>query len=346
MKTKVKLVNNSGFTAIGVSLLFLLIQPVGGGAAADPKIIEGAKKEGQLVWYNTLVQPHAQGVIDLFMKNYPFIKANFWRGSSMQVYTKLLVEARAGRYSWDVISLTDAEFVLDLKQKNLIVRYNSPERNMFSEDLKDSEGYWTGYYALATGLGFNIKQVKKEEVPRTYQELLDLKWKGMKISIDTQGHELLIGLIQAWGKDKAVEYLKRLAAQDPVLGRGNNKRIELAAAGEFPLVLAFTHSIEANKTKGAPVDWVNLEPVIIQVDSIMLGARAAHSNAGKLFIDFILSQQGQELLQSYRRPTLRTGVEPDPPRLIRGFQRIVLHPERSQNAQESLKLYREILRLQ
>ena len=110
-------------------------------------------------------------------------------------------------------------------------------------------------------------------------------------------------------------------------------------------MIAFTHSIEANKTKGAPVDWVNLEPVVVQVDSIMLGARAPHPNAAKLFIDFVLSQQGQELLQSYRRPTLRNGVEPDPPRLIKGFNRVVLHPEKAQSAQESLKLYREILRL-
>lgn len=337
---------NSGSIATGLSLLLLLIHPVSVNAAADPKIIDGAKKEGQLVWYNTLVQPHAQGIIDLFMKSYPFVKASFWRGSSMQVYTKLMVEARAGRFSWDVLSLTDAEFVLDLQQKNLISRYISPERNMFSEDLKDAEGYWTGYYALPTGLGFNTRLVKREEVPRTYNDVLDSKWKGKKISIDTQGHELLMGLTQAWGKEKAVEFFKELALQEPVLGRGNNKRIELAAAGEFPLVIAFTHSIEANKTKGAPVDWVNLEPVVIQVDSIMLGAKAAHSNAGRLFIDFVLSQQGQELLQSYRRPTLRTGVEPNPPRLIKGYKRVVLHPERSQNAQESLKLYREILRLQ
>jgi ABC-type Fe3+ transport system substrate-binding protein len=95
-----------------------------------------------------------------------------------------------------------------------------------------------------------------------------------------------------------------------------------------------------------PVDWVNLEPVVMQIDSIMLGARSSHPNAGKLFIDFLLSQQGQEILQSNRRPVLRNGVDPDPPRLIRGFKRVVLHPDRAQAAQESLKLYREIFALQ
>lgn len=315
-------------------------------ATSDPKIVEAAKKEGQLVWYNTLVQPQAQGVIDLFTKNYPFIKATFWRGSSMQVYTKLGVEARAGKFDWDVVSLTDAEFVSDLKQKNWIVAYKSPERAMISDDLKDPDGYWTGYYALPTGLGFNTRMVKSERAPKTYQDLLDPAWKGKKISIDTQGYELLQGLIQAWGKEKAVDYLKKLAAQEPVPGRGNNKRIELTAAGEFPLVVAFTHTIEAHKTRGAPLEWTNLEPVVVQVDSLMLGARAAHSNTGRLFIDFLLSQQGQELLQSFRRPILRNGVEPNPPRLIRGYKRVVLHTGRIQSAQESFKLYREIFNLQ
>jgi len=325
--------------------LWSLVFPWALSAAPDPKVIEAAKKEGQLVWYNTLVQPHAKGVIDLFMKQYPFINATFWRGGGTQVYSKLMIEGRAGRYDWDAVSLTNPEFIFDLKQRNAINRYSSPEREMFSEDLKDQEGYWTGYYALPTGLGFNTRQVRKDQVPKTYQDLLGPMWKGKKISVDTEGQELLMGLIQTWGKEKAVDYLRKLAAQEPSLGRGNNKRIELTAAGEFPLVIAFTHSIEANKTKGAPVDWVNLEPVVVQVDSIMLGTRAPHPNAAKLFIDFVLSQQGQELLQSYRRPTLRTGVEPDPPRLIKGFKRVVLHPDRSQNAQESLKLYREVFGL-
>src|ERR1051325_899869 len=329
-----------------LTLLLVCVAAKSGFAASDPKVLEAAKKEGQLVWYNTLVQPHAQGLIDAFTKKYPFIKGSFWRGSATSVYSKLTLEARAGRYEWDTVSLTSPEFVSDLKQRNLIARYASPEREMFSDDVKDQEGYWTGYYALPTGLGYNVRQVKKDQVPKTYQELLAPMWKGKKISIDTEGYALLMGLIQAWGKERAVDYMRKLAAQDPVLGRGNNKRIELASAGEFPLFIAFTHSTEANRSRGAPVDWVNLEPVVMQIDSIMLGARSTHPNAGKLFVDFLLSQQGQEILQSNRRPVLRNGVDPDPPRLIRGFNRVVLHPDRAQAAQEALKLYREIFGLQ
>lgn len=324
-------------------LLGFLIELTG---ASDPTVLEASKKEGQLMWYNTLVQPHAQEIINRFMKKYPFVRASFWRGSGIKVHARLTTEARAGRYDWDVVSLTDAESVSDLREKGLVVRYNSVERNMFSDDLKDKEGYWTAYYALPTGLILNNRQVKMGEVPKSYEDLLRPVWKGGRISIDTEGYELLVGLTQAWGKDKAVTYLKRLAAQEPVPGRGNNARIELLAAGEFPLAIAYTHTAEAIKKKGGPIEWTNLEPVVVKVDSIMLGSRARNSNVGKLFIDFILSEEGQRLLQGLQRPTLRTGVEPNPPRLSKGYERVVLQPEHSVNVQENVRLYKQIFRLQ
>ncbi len=331
------------FTAL--ILASLLSWQLSLGASPDPKIIEEAKKEGQLVWWNTIAQDQCQILIDEFMKKYPFIKASYWRSGAVGVHNKVMLEARTGRYSWDVLSQTNPEYIVELKQRNLIASYHSPERGMFSDDLKDREGYWTSTYALPTGLGYHTKQVKSEELPRSYNDLLDPKWKGGKISIDNEGDELLVGLVQAWGYNQAVEYLKKLSEQDPVPGRGHTQRTQLLAVGEFPLAIAYTHTVEWAKFQGSPVDWVNLEPVVIKVDGIMLGSKAAHPNATKLFIDFILSQQGQELLQGFRRVTLRTGVEPNPPRLIKGVKRLVLTPEHFQNAPDSLKLYRKIFRL-
>lgn len=314
-------------------------------SAADPKVIEAAKKEGEVGWWSTIAQDQSQKIIDEFMKLYPFIKATYWRSGTVGIHNKIMIEARAGRPSWDVVSQTAPEFIHELKQKKIIVPYHSPERRHFSDDFKDKDGFWTGTYALPTGLGFNTQQVPREEAPKNYRDLLHPKWKGKKISVDDEGFELLLGLIQAWGQDAAVGYLKQLAAQEPMIARGNSQRTQLLAAGEFPLAIAYTHTVEWSKTQGNTVDWVNLEPVVIKFDGIMLGSKAAHPNAAKLLIDFILSQRGQALLQSFNRVTLREGVEPNPPRLIKGFKRVVLHPERAQNAQLGLKLYREIFGL-
>jgi iron(III) transport system substrate-binding protein len=211
--------------------------------------------------------------------------------------------------------------------------------------MKDKEGYWTALYALPTGLGYNTKLVKKEDVPRTYEALLQTKKKGLRISIDNEGESLLSGLIQAWGKDKATHYMKQLATQDVVPGRGNTQRAQAVAAGEYPLLIAYTHSIEWFKLQGAPVDWVNLEPAVVQVNPVMLAANAAHPKAGKLFIDFLLSKDGQKLLQSFHRVTTRGDVKPNPPRLIEGFKRVVLYPEEHETLAASAKLYKEIFGL-
>ena len=155
-------------------------------------------------------------------------------------------------------------------------------------------------------MGFNTQQVKHDEVPKNYQELLNPKWKGRKISVDDESYEFLVGLIQAWGRSAAIDYFKRgqdralaaatadagrrgglvekLAAQDPMVGRGNSQGTQLLAAGEFPLAISYTHTVEWSKSQGNSVDWVNLEPVVIKFDGIMLGAKAAHPNAAKLFI--------------------------------------------------------------
>ncbi len=156
---------------------------------------------------------------------------------------------------------------------------------------------------------------------------------------------MLCGLIAAWGKERAIDYLKRLAAQDPIPGRGNTQRTQLVAAGEFALLLAYTHSIEWMKSQGAPIDWLNLEPVVIEVSTSMLAQRASHPNAGKLLVDFMLSREGQSLFKSFRRVTLRTDVEPDPPRLIKGFKRVVLRPENIGDARAAFTAYRNILGL-
>lgn len=330
---------------IGLFFLSILSRPLVLGASSDPRVIEEAKKEGQLVWWSTIAQDQCQILVDEFMKMYPFIKASYWRSGTVGLHNMITLEARFGRYSWDVVSQTNSEYVAEMKERNLITPYNSFERSHFSEDFRDKEGYWTSTYALPTGLGYNTKLVKKEEVPRTYNDLLDSRWKGGKISIDNEGNELLVGLIHAWGYNQAVEFFKNLARQDPVPGRGNSQRAQLLAVGEFPLALAYTHTVEWSKYQGSPVDWVNLEPVVIKVDSVMLGSKAPHSSAGKLFIDFLLSQQGQELLQSFRRVTMRTGVDPNPPRLIKGFKRLVLTPEHFHAVPDNLKLYRNIFSL-
>lgn len=329
-----------------VSAFIILVQANAALSQAnpDPKLIEAAKKEGELVYYTTMTLSQSKKVMDKFQKKFPFIKVELFRTGGGPLLNKILTEARGGRHAWDVLS-GRGEMVLPLMENQFLASYRSPESKKIGDDLVDKEGYWTAYYVNPYVLGYNTNLVKKEEVPKTYEQLLDPKWKGKKISVDTEAFGLLSGLIRAWGKEKAVSYFKRLAAQDPVPMRGNTNRVQLTMAGEFPLIVAYAPTIQRETSKGAPIDWVPLEPVAVQVNPIMFAAKAPHPSAAKLFVDFALSEEGQKMLVGFRRIPVREDVDADPPRLFRGYKRIVEHPEEYKNFSETVKLYQEIFNL-
>lgn len=329
-----------------VAILVYLVCPtlVFSQTGPDPALIEAAKKEGALMYYTTMTLSQSKKVVDKFQKKFPFIKVQLFRTGGDPLLNKIQTEARGGLYAWDVVS-GRGDMVLPLMENKLVAPYRSPESKMIGADLVDDESYWTAYYVNPYVLGYNTNLVKKGDAPKTYEQLLDPKWKGKKISIDDEAYGLLSGLIQAWGKEKAVSYFKKLAAQEPVPMRGNTNRVQLTMAGEYHLIIAYAPTIQRETSKGHPIDWVPLEPVPVQVNPAMLAAKAPHPNAAKLFIDFVLSKEGQKMLVGFRRIPVREDVEANPPRLFKGYKRIVEHPEEYKNFSETIRLYQEIFKL-
>ena len=310
----------------------------------DPKLIEGAKKEGQVVYYTTMTLDQSKQTVDRFEKKYPFIKVTLFRTGGGPLLNKIFTESRGGKHDWDVV-VGRGEMVLPMMQRKLLASYPSPESKMIDEQLVDKEGFWTAYYVNSYVLGWNTKLVKREDVPKTYDALLNPKWKGGQISLDTEAYGMVEGLKRAWGQEKAIAYLKKLAALDPVLKRGNTERVQLVVAGEYPLIIAYNQTIQRLTSRGAPIDWLPLEPAVTQVNPAMIGSKAPHPNAARLFYDYILSKEGQEELRSYQRIPVRKDVEPDPPRLFRGFKYVIENPEDYKDFDSTVKQYLEIFKL-
>ena len=330
---------------LGAVFLITLAAPVVGWAQASPnqKLVEAAKKEGELVYYTTMTLDQSKVVTDRFEKKYG-IKATLFRTGGGPLLNKIFTEARGGRYDWDVV-VGRGEMVLPLIERKLVDSYLSPETKMIEEQLVDKQGYWTAYYVNSYVLGWNTKLVKKQDVPKTYEELLNPRWKGGQISLDTEAYGMMEGLKRVWGREKGINYFKRLAALDPVLKRGNTERVQLVVAGEYPLIIAYNQTLQRMNSRGAPVDWLPLEPSVTQVNPIMLAAKAPHPNAARLFYDFVLSKEGQEMLRGFQRIPVRKDVEPDPPRLFRGFKIAVEDPEDYKDFDASVKQYLEIFKL-
>jgi iron(III) transport system substrate-binding protein len=167
-------------------------------------------------------------------------------------------------------------------------------------------------------IGYNTRMVKRNEVPRLDEDLLNPKWKG-KIGMDHTKPEWFAWKLKRMGEEKGMAYMKKLGAQELRLYAGLTIITGLLAAGEFPLVLnTYVHNAEDAKRKGAPVDWVAQEPVFTKFQPIGVGARAAHPNAAKLFVDFMLSEEGQKIIASFGRVPTRIGV----PTAVQGIDKL------------------------
>lgn len=151
-------------------------------AGSNPQLIEAAKQEGNVSYYTTMTLSQSKKVADKFRAKYPFLKVELFRSGGDAIMNRIENEARGSLYAWDVVS-TRGDQVLPLRNSKLITPYRSPETRFVSQDLVDDEGFWTAYYVNPYVLGYNTNLVNKAEVPKTYEELLDPKWKGKKFRL-------------------------------------------------------------------------------------------------------------------------------------------------------------------
>src|SRR5215470_11975921 len=289
-------------------IVFLLEVGVANLQAGDQEaIIDGAKREGNLVVYTSMSVEQVQRTLDVFKARYPFLKTSMFRAVGERSLTKIMTEAQAGKYDFDVVQSAESQAYF-LKRKSLLQKYVSPETKNIQKPFFDPEGYWAAVYVMPNVIAYNTRLVKRSEVPKTDEDLLSPKWKG-KMGMDHTKPEWFAWKLKRLGTEKGLAYMKKLGAQEFHLYAGLSVVTNLLAAGEFPLVLnTYLHNVEDIKRKGAPVDWTVQDPVFTKFQPLGIGAKAQHPNAAKLFADFMLSEDGQKVIASFGRVPTRRGV--------------------------------------
>lgn len=278
------------------------------GADRESKLLEGAKKEGAFELYSSINTTDAQPIIDAFNKKYPGINAQFFRASSGDLFTKIITEARGGQFLWDVMDIAP-EYVLNLEQEGLFTPFDSPIRAEIPDQLRDAKGIWTSMYLNDNVITWNTKLVKPEEAPKSYDDLLDPKWKG-KISVDTEDYPWAYYVLQSMGKEKGTDFLTKLAAQKPQMIKGRTNQTNMLVAGEVSVSVALYDYMEIQQQqKGAPVAFGYVEPVRLENEPLMLGKNSKHPYAALLFLDWILGKEGQtEMVNITNRIPVRLDV--------------------------------------
>jgi iron(III) transport system substrate-binding protein len=277
--------------------------------------MDAAKKEKELVIYTTTTLNVLSDMVNNFKKKYPFLKVGFVRASTNKIMTRIMAETRAGKNIADVYLIKSPELNI-LRDKNNLIKYVSPESKNYREEFKKNQGFWTNGYLAARVIGFNTRFVSKQEAPKSYEDLLDPKWKG-KIGLPREKYAWFGMILKAMGEEKGISYFKKLVKQDLQYHYGLTLNASLLAAGEFSiLALCSNRAIENLKDQGAPVEWNFGGPVVVEMTAPAISAKASHPNAGKLLVDYYLSRKNQEFLRDLRYITLHSDVAPDPPRML------------------------------
>jgi iron(III) transport system substrate-binding protein len=330
---------------IGVSPLMtlLLLMAHTAWAQTDAKLIEAAKKEGKVVWYTSTSVTESKPLLDDFEKLYPFVKGEIFRASGEKTLNRIMTESRAGRWDFDVVTISEVDALMDAK---LLSPYKSPEAKNFISEFKDPDGYWTADYVNYMTVGYNPKLVSDKDAPKSWEDLLDSKWKG-KLAMDQEEYTWYATLKKTWGKEKTLKYMRALAKQSIEWRKGHTLITQMMAAGEFPLSIVYAHRTEGMKQKGAPVEWVStVNPIVVTLNSAGLSPKPSHPNVARLFIDFILSKRAQLRIRSLNRIPARADVEPLSPRMEQSKLKLkTTPPETSAEFKETIREFREVFGL-
>ncbi|MFM9997342.1 MAG: ABC transporter substrate-binding protein [Burkholderiaceae bacterium] len=261
------------------------------------KLIEAAGREGTLTLYTAFRPQDLPAVLAPFEAR-TGIKVKAWRSGSNNVTQRVLREAAGKRPEVDVIMMPASELAaVDAEQllqpvatphfKDLIAGAVAPHRR------------WSTVFMNVTVQAYNTSLIKKEDLPRTYQDLLDPKWKG-KLGVETKAEEWFTRVVTGMGEEKGTRLFKDIMARNGMSARlGVSLLYNLVIAGEVPLALTVYIDLpEKDKRAGKPVDWFALEPVVAQGFNVGLAKSAPHPNAAMLFYDYMLSPDTQKLLAS------------------------------------------------
>jgi iron(III) transport system substrate-binding protein len=325
-----------------LAAVVLLLQPAA--AISASALEEGARREGKVVWYSTVTE--ANDLAKQFQIKYPFIRVEVFRMSTEQFLNRITNEVRAGTYGYDVVRATGIDMYPAINM-GLLQPYDSPERKAYGSAWKDDKGLWTSTDDRITVLGYNTRLVAEADVPKSWEDLLSPKWKG-NIGMDPGDYDLYLGYENRWGTAKALSYFKRLAQQDIQFRRGHTLLSQLVVAGEMPLAFVYLHRAEAMKAQGAPIEWVStMDPITSSIGIIGLGAKPQNPNAAKLLIDYVLSSDGQQLLQKLQRIPSRADTKPLTARLDRRRLKLLpLRPEQGENIKAHITHFRSLFGLQ
>lgn len=259
-------------------------------------LARGAKKEGEVVVYTSLIAEDLAALSAAFEKKYG-VKVKGWRAGSEKVLQRALAESRAHRDDADVIETNGPELE-SLHRERILQPFKSPHLADLMPQALRPHGEWVGTRINMFVQTYNTRLVKKEDLPKKYSDLENPRWKGM-LGIEAEDDDWFATAVKGEGEEAGLRTFREIARTNGFsVRKGHTLLAALVASGEIAFALTtYSHGAEKLKQKGAPVDWYAIEPAIGRANGVAILRKPAHPHAAMLFADFMLSPDGQAILE-------------------------------------------------
>jgi len=264
-----------------------------------------AKQEGNLVVYSVWDVEHLKVITEAFMKRYPGIKATYWQGRNPEIVTRALTEFQGGQASWDVVLSDNAPPVI--RAAGAIQNYETVQKDVLV--LHDPTMPTVSLQIQA--LAFNTKKMKPADLPKSWEDVANPKYKGL-IALDDPMRagplsSMLSGLKTQWKDDARFnKFVTGLKALNVPVHKSTSAMFRLVISGEYSICMpALLHDVMEELHKGTPVSYVKSVPPVLFPRQAGIYVKAPDPNAAKLFAEWLISEEGQKTIDSVGRESSR-----------------------------------------
>ncbi len=295
------------------------------GADRMDRIVAAAKKEASLTLYTTIAEKDIAPIVKPFEEKYG-VKVNVWRAGTDKVLQRAVTEAKARRYTMDVVHFGAPEMEA-LSREKILAPVSTPTHKDLQPGSVPAHGQWAATILSVWVQAYNTNVVNKADLPRTYKDLLDPKWKG-KLGIEVKNDDWFATVVHLMGgEQQGLKFFQDLVATNGISPRhGHTLLNNMVVSGEVPLALTvYNYMPEQAKKKGAPIDWFAIEPAVARANAIGVARNAPHPAAALLFYEYMLGPDGQQAMVSVDYVPTNTKVASP----LKGVKIVTTDPVRS-----------------
>ncbi len=266
--------------------------------------------EGTVSFYTSQPETDATALVEEFNKLYPDVKVNTFRSGTEEVIGKILAENEAKDVQADVLLVADEVTFENLKSKDLLESYESPELEFIPEQYIDEDKMYVGTKIMATVLAYNTELVEK--APTSWADLTDASTNSKTIMPSPLYSGAAAYNLGIFTRTESLgwDFYEKLKANGVTVGQGNGTALQGIQAGDQSYAIIVDYLVTNAKKDGSPLELVYpQEGVPVITEPIALMKDAENPEAAQAFIDFVLSKEGQELAASLGYAPIRTDVE-------------------------------------